>query len=43
MAFSVQGIGTAFYGKRDFQPDGSYVTTEWCIFFGLPIWPLRSL
>jgi len=43
MAASIQGIGTAFIGKRDFDPDGSYVTTEWVVFLYLPLVPLRSL
>lgn len=42
MAFTFNGIGTAFYGKRDFREDGSYLTTEWVVFF-IPIVPLRSL
>ena len=43
MAFSFQGIGTTFYGQRDFHPDGSYITTEWVAFLAVPIIPLRSL
>ncbi|MDA0268606.1 MAG: hypothetical protein O2890_15500 [Cyanobacteria bacterium] len=40
MPFNVNGIGTTYYGRRDFRPDGSYVTTEWAIFLMLPIAPL---
>lgn len=43
MAFSFNGIGTTFYGERDFLSDGSYVTTEWVVFLALPLVPLRSL
>ncbi|NJN24023.1 MAG: hypothetical protein HC810_06015 [Acaryochloridaceae cyanobacterium RL_2_7] len=42
MPFNVNGIGTTYYGRRDFRPDGSYVTTEWVIFLMLPIAPLRT-
>ena len=38
-----QGIGKAYYGKRDVDPsDGSYTTTEWFVVFLLPIYPLKS-
>lgn len=43
MAFSFQGIGTTFYGARDFHSDGSYITTEWFVFLAVPIIPVRSL
>ena len=43
MPTSLHGIGTGFYGKRDYQPDGSYITTEFVIFIGIPIVPLKSL
>jgi len=43
MAFTFNGIGTTYYGKRDKGPDGSYITTEWFVFVYLPILPLRSL
>ncbi len=36
------GIGTQFHGKRDFLPDGSYLTTEWCIILYVPIFPFKS-
>lgn len=38
-----QGFGTAFVGKRDFWPDGSYVTTEWIVAFCVPLVPTKSL
>ena len=40
--YSLNGIGTSLYGKRDVEPDGSYVATKWFIFFLLPIFPLGS-
>lgn len=43
MPTSLHGMGTAFYGKSDYQPDGSYITTEFVIFVGIPIAPLKSL
>jgi len=33
MAFSFNGVGTMFYGQRDFRLDGTYVTTEWFVVF----------
>jgi hypothetical protein len=43
MGFTIQGIGTAFVGKRDFDPDGSYVTTKWFVILYVPIFPIESL
>ncbi|WP_050028350.1 hypothetical protein [Verrucomicrobium sp. BvORR034] len=43
MPGSFNGIGTAFYGERNYQLNGSYITTEWIILFYLPIIPIRSL
>jgi hypothetical protein len=42
MAFAFNGIGTTFYGKDDYRPDGSFVTTEWAVIFYVPLIPLRS-
>jgi hypothetical protein len=40
---SINGIGTTLYGKKNFNPtDGSYVATEWFIFFFLPIFPIGT-
>jgi hypothetical protein len=38
-----QGFGTTFLGKRDFWPDGSYVTTEWFVVCLVPVFPLKGL
>lgn len=42
MTVSLNGFGTTYYGACDFQPDGSYVTTECVILAGFPILPFRS-
>jgi hypothetical protein len=42
MPFSFNGIGTKYYGSRDFSEDGSYITTEWFIILFVPVVPLRS-
>lgn len=36
------GIGTKEYGRRDVEPDGSYVTTKFFVIFYLPVWPLET-
>lgn len=43
MPASFQGFGTAFVGQRDFWPDGSYITTEWHVYFFVPLIPIRSV
>jgi hypothetical protein len=43
MAYSLNGTGTTFYGKRDFRADGTYLTTEWIALFCIPLIPIRSL
>lgn len=43
MAYTLNGIGTTFYGQRDFREDCTYITTEWLAVFYFPIIPLRSL
>lgn len=42
MAFTFNGIGTTYYGKDKVNKDQSYITTEWFVFFYLPVIPLRS-
>jgi hypothetical protein len=42
VAYSFRGVGAMHYGKRDFRPDGSYVTTLWAIFLYLPVFPIHS-
>jgi hypothetical protein len=41
--FTINGIGTKPYGKREFRPDGSYLTTRWIVFCWLPLIPLNTL
>ena len=43
LARSFHGFGTNLYGKRDFDRDGSFLTTKWVIFFWIPVIPLKSL
>jgi len=42
MPKTLNGIGTRFYGKQDFESDGSYVTTKFFVMFLFPILPLQS-
>ena len=43
MPGAICGCGTAYYGKRDFACDGSYLTTEWVTVFLVPLIPIRSM
>jgi hypothetical protein len=40
--FTFNGCGTRYYGERDRDEDGSYVTTLWITFVWVPILPLAS-
>ena len=42
MPRSFNGIGTTYFGKREKEPDGSYITTEWVSFLYCPLIPLGS-
>ncbi len=42
MPFMFNGFGTGYYGKSDAGKDGSYVTTNWFVFAGVPLIPLGS-
>jgi len=42
MAFTVRGFGAMNYGRREFRPDGSYVTTLWVVCLYLPVFPIHS-
>jgi hypothetical protein len=42
MPFTMNGCGTKYYGHRDDESDGSYVTTEWIVFVYLPLIPIGS-
>lgn len=40
--YTINGIGTSFYGQADFDaPSNSYITQYWFSFFYFPIFPLR--
>lgn len=44
MAYTFNGIGKAFYGKRDFDlTTKTFTTTEFWVFLNIPIIPIRSL
>jgi hypothetical protein len=43
MAYTLNGIGTTFYGQRDFRADGTFITTEWLVLVYFPLIPFRSL
>lgn len=42
MAFTLNGIGTTYYGER-WLPEGGYITTEWIVLCFVPIIPLESV
>jgi len=42
MAGTFNGIGTTFYGKKDIDHDGSFVTTKWFVIGFFPLVPLGS-
>jgi hypothetical protein len=37
-----RGIGTTYYGIKDKATDGSFISTEWFVIFGIPLLPLGS-
>lgn len=41
MSLMINGFGTGTIGRLE-QPDGSFRTTEWVLFFFVPIIPLRT-
>lgn len=43
MPFTFNGIGTMYYGARDFALNGTYTTTEWFTVLYVPLIPLHSL
>jgi hypothetical protein len=42
MAFTLNGFGTRYHGTR-WEPEGTYITTKWFVFFYVPIIPLGSV
>lgn len=43
VAQTFNGLGTGLYGKRNIEPDGSFVTTIWVVLLWIPLIPLKSL
>lgn len=43
MAYSINGFGTTYYGRRAYERDGSYVMTKWVIAGTMPLIPLGSV
>ena len=41
MALTINGFGTRFYGKK-WQPDGTYITTKYVVFFWIPVTKLSE-
>lgn len=42
MPYTLNGIGTTYYGSRDKGADGFYTTTKFFVLFAIPIVPLGS-
>lgn len=41
MAWTLNGIGTTFYGKHKLG-DGTYIKTQWFVWGFIPVFPLKS-
>lgn len=39
---TINGFGTKYYGQRDFESDGSHITTKWFVFAFIPVVPMGS-
>lgn len=42
MPSTFNGTGTKYYGEREHDRGGMYITTKWIVLFGLPLVPLSS-
>ena len=42
MPFTLNGTGTKYYGSRERDIGGTYVTTKWVVLLGVPLVPLSS-
>jgi hypothetical protein len=42
IARTVGGFGTDLFGKRDYQSDGSWITTKWSVVGYMPMAPICS-
>ena len=42
MPSTFNGTGTKYYGQREHDRGGMYITTKWIVLLGLPLIPLSS-
>ncbi|MES2942755.1 MAG: hypothetical protein V4772_07790 [Pseudomonadota bacterium] len=42
MPFTFNGTGTKYYGEREHDIGGTYITTKWVVIFAIPVFPLSS-
>ncbi len=42
MPFTFNGTGTKYYGSRERDIGGTYITTQWIVVLGVPLLPLNS-
>ncbi|MBO9689772.1 MAG: hypothetical protein J7598_24490 [Mitsuaria chitosanitabida] len=42
MPSTFNGTGTKYYGQREHDRGGMYITTKWIVLLGLPLVPLSS-
>ena len=42
MPCTINGTGTKYYGAREYDIGGTYITTEWVVAVGIPLIPLGS-
>ena len=42
MPYTLNGTGTKYYGEREHDVGGTYITTTWIVLLGVPILPLSS-
>jgi len=42
MTFTLNGTGTKYYGEREHDIGGTYITTKWIVILGVPRVPLSS-
>ena len=42
MPFTLNGTGTKYYGAREHDVGGTYITTKWVVVLGIPLIPLSS-
>jgi hypothetical protein len=42
MPHTLNGTGTKYYGEREHDVGGTYVTTKWIVLVGIPLIPLSS-